>query len=78
MGGGGIANGGVVTVSGCTLFGNAAANGGGIYNVGQLTVRDKSTVSGNNASLGADLFEDVSAGATLSIFDSTIVAIFFM
>jgi hypothetical protein len=52
--GGGVSNGGALTLSRCTVVGNAAnapstgnANGGGIYNFGTLTLTD-STVSGNS------------------------------
>jgi hypothetical protein len=60
--GGAIANatyqGGMLTVSNCTLAGNAATDfGGGIYNGanGKLTIRG-STVVGNLAPVGADLY----------------------
>jgi hypothetical protein len=47
--GGGIANRGVLTVSGCTLSGNSAGHdGGGIWNTGTLTVSN-SILSGNTA-----------------------------
>jgi hypothetical protein len=47
--GGGIANFGVLTVSGCTLSGNSAGHdGGGIWNSGALTVSN-STLAGNFA-----------------------------
>jgi hypothetical protein len=46
---GGIINNGTLTVSGCTISGNAADNGGGIHNTGTLTVSNNSTVSGNSA-----------------------------
>jgi hypothetical protein len=41
----------MLTVSGCTLSGNSAANGGGIANDGMLTVTG-SIVSGNSGYLG--------------------------
>jgi hypothetical protein len=77
--GGGINNqpGGVLTLSGSTLSGNGANNGGGIFNQSQLTVEDHSNVSGNHAGIGADLLEDVSGGASLSIVNSTISLIDF-
>jgi hypothetical protein len=57
--GGGIENQGTLSVTGCTITGNAAANvnyldysrGGGIDNSGTLTVTD-CTISGNNAHAG--------------------------
>jgi hypothetical protein len=46
--GGGILNRfGTLTVSGCTLTGNTADNGGGIYNYGTLTVINNSILSDN-------------------------------
>ena len=50
--GGGIYNGGALTLTGCTLSGNAASFGGGIYNGGALTLTG-CTVSGNAAAEGA-------------------------
>ena len=47
--GGGIANSGTGTVSGCSFTGNSAPYGGGIYNNGTLTVTDDSTFSSNSA-----------------------------
>ena len=44
--GGGIYNAGTLTLTNCTLRGNAAANGGGIFNEAALTVSN-STFSGN-------------------------------
>jgi hypothetical protein len=75
--GGGIYNlGGTVILSGSTLSGNSASNnGGGIDNEGALTVTN-STVSGNNATKGSDLYEDQSAGATLTVTNSTITDIY--
>jgi hypothetical protein len=46
--GGGIANQGNLTVTGCVLTGNSAPFGGGIYNVGTLTV-EGSILSDNHA-----------------------------
>jgi hypothetical protein len=65
------------TVSGSTLSGNFAHDGGGIFNGGHLTVKDKSTVSGNHALFGFDLYE-APGGATLTVSsDSTITYILF-
>ena len=53
--GGGIANGGTLTVERSTVSGNTASSkGGGIYSTGPLTVRN-STISGNNAKFGGGL-----------------------
>jgi serine/threonine protein kinase len=46
--GGGIYNGGTLTVSNCSLSGNSANGGGGIANDGTLTVSD-CTITGNHA-----------------------------
>jgi predicted outer membrane repeat protein len=69
---------GTVDVSGSSLTGNTAThNGGGIYNSGSLTVANKSTVSGNSAGWGADLYEVMSAGASVWITpDSTVAVIY--
>ena len=59
-GGGGIANRrGTLTVTGSTISGNAATEGGGIANYydGSVTVTH-STVSGNSASAGGGLYND--------------------
>ena len=55
--GGGILNGGELTVTNSTLSGNGAQFGGGIYNTesGMLTVQE-SELCDNFASLGADLY----------------------
>jgi hypothetical protein len=64
--GGGIFNTGVLlTVQGCTLTGNTTVfsfgQGGGIYNIGDLTIQ-QSTLSGNTAYSGGGIF--TSAGTT--------------
>jgi hypothetical protein len=60
-----------MTVSNCTLSANSAGHdGGGIVNIGKLTLRD-STVSGNTAPLGTDLY------GTASISDSTIGSVYY-
>jgi predicted outer membrane repeat protein len=76
--GGGIDNeGGTVILYGSTLSGNSAfLFGGGIDNEGVLTVIN-STVSTNNAGLGGDLYEHQSAGATLTVTNSTITDIYY-
>jgi filamentous hemagglutinin family protein len=53
--GGGILNGGTLTVSNSTLSGNSATYGGGILNGGTLTVSN-STLSGNSATYGGGIF----------------------
>jgi hypothetical protein len=61
--GGGIDNGGTLTVNACTIVGNANSaygypGGGGICNFGTLTV-NQSTITGNSASCnGAGIFLD--------------------
>jgi hypothetical protein len=67
--GGGIANFGVLTVSGCTLSGNSAETGGGILNDGTLTV-SASAISGNSAAgnVGGGIFNN----GTLTVSASAI------
>jgi hypothetical protein len=50
--GGGINNGGTLTLTNCTLSGNSGAQGGGIQNGGTLTVSN-CTLSGNSAWQGS-------------------------
>jgi hypothetical protein len=69
--GGGLYNAGTATLQECTLSGNpAGSNGGGIFNAASrvLSVKD-STVLGNTAPLGADLFND---HGSVTANDSTI------
>src|SRR5262249_13720906 len=76
--GGGVYNayGATLTISGCTLSGNGAFDGGGIYNAGRLTVSN-STHTANTAS-GGDFFEGDGGGiynsntGTLAINNSTL------
>lgn len=76
--GGGVYNayGASLTISGCTLTGNFAFNGGGIYNAGNLMVSN-STLTGNTAQ-GGDFFEGDGGGiynsntGTLAIIGSTL------
>ncbi len=64
--GGGIYNGGTLTLTQSTLSGNTAAfSGGGIDNHGTLTVT-QSSVSGNSASVGGGIFNDVVLTVTRS------------
>jgi hypothetical protein len=69
--GGGIDNENVstVTVTNCTLSGNVAGLGSGIFNGGTLTIAN-STLSGNMASEGGGTYNDGSG--TLTITNSTI------
>jgi hypothetical protein len=69
--GGGIDNedGSTVTVTNCTLSGNIAGLGSGIFNGGTLTVAN-STFSNNMASEGAGTYNDGSG--TLTITNSTV------
>jgi hypothetical protein len=52
--GGGIINGGTLTISNSTISGNAAFFGGGIFNSGTLTISN-STLSGNTAHYGGGI-----------------------
>jgi hypothetical protein len=69
--GGGIANGGTLTVSDCTLTGNRTASngvyGGGIYNTGTLTVTG-STIFNNTAGSGGGIHNE----GTLTLSNSTL------
>jgi len=67
--GGGIQNGdGTLTVTNCTLSGNAALDGGGIYNDGALTITN-STLSGNSAPANGGGIEN---DGTLNVTNSTL------
>jgi hypothetical protein len=84
-GGGGIFNGGTLTLANCTVNGNYAyqvdlynfAGGGGIFNAGILTVNN-STISGNTAQF--QTFESIGGfgggiynfGGTLTLSNSTV------
>src|SRR5262249_14260559 len=65
--GGGISNGaaGTLTVTNCTLSGNNAAFGGGVFNTGTLTIVS-STVSGNTAGEGAGVYNAGNSVSTVS------------
>src|SRR5205085_8077671 len=69
--GGGIDNENVstVTITNCTLSGNTAGLGSGLFNGGTLTLAN-STVSGNIASEGGGTYND--GAGTLTITNSTI------
>jgi hypothetical protein len=68
--GGGMFNGGPLTIGSTTLSDNSASNGGGIYNDGAgVATLTNSTVSGNTASEGGGIFnigEFASTNSTLS------------
>jgi hypothetical protein len=70
--GGAVWNDGTMTLSGCSVDGNTASDaGGGIYSAkaGHLTMQSKSTVAGNAAAAGADLY---TFGTTKISKDSTV------
>ena len=50
--GGGLYNYGTTTLTNCTVSGNSASNGGGLYDGGGTTTLTNCTVSGNSASNG--------------------------
>jgi hypothetical protein len=64
--GGGIDNGGTLTVFNCTVENNTAQFGGGIYNNGTLTVTDNTYIQNNvaKAGLGGGIYND---GATVTV-----------
>jgi CSLREA domain-containing protein len=69
--GGGIYNGGTLTLTNSTVSGNTASgggSGGGIYNGGTLTLTN-STISGNTASVGGGIFGE---GGALTLTNSTL------
>ena len=67
--GGGIFNGGAVTLEDSTVSGNTAtlSHGGGIYNTGAVTLKD-STVSGNTARFAGGIANQ----GTVTLTDSTV------
>jgi predicted outer membrane repeat protein len=65
--GGGIYNGGTLTLTNCTLSGNSGDFGGGIYSAGTLTL-NQCTLSGNSAYFGGGIY---SAG-TLTLNQCTL------
>ena len=65
------ANGGTLVLDNCTLAGNSATNGGGIYNSGTSTFNN-CTLSGNAAGSGGGVYQDQS-GSGASAFVNTIV-----
>src|SRR5438046_3899597 len=69
--GGGIDNedGSTVTVTNCTLSGNSAGLGGGMFNGGPLTI-GSTTISDNSAANGGGIYN--SGGGTTTITNSTV------
>src|SRR5207253_8681064 len=69
--GGGIdnENNATLTITNCTISGNAAGLGGGTFNNGMLTIRN-TTISGNFSSNGGAAYN--SGGGTLTINNSTV------
>ncbi|MGA9720945.1 MAG: choice-of-anchor Q domain-containing protein, partial [Candidatus Binatus sp.] len=68
--GGGIENGGTLTLSGSVVSGNhATALGGGLYNGGGATVTDTSFVSNSTDGQGGGIFND---GGTMTLTSSTL------
>ena len=68
--GGGILNQGTLTVSSCTVSGNSATYGGGIYNAGGTVTVSTSTLSGNLASEGGGIYN---GGGTVAVSGSTLL-----
>ena len=72
FGGGGIFNGGTLTMSNSTLSGNSAALGGAIFNGGTLTMSN-STLSGNSAQInGGAILNSGGGNATVTVSNSTL------
>jgi len=74
FGGGGIFNGGTLTVTNCTFSGNSAGAGGGIENSGGALAVTNSTFSGNSATgLGGAIRngESGTASGTLTVTNCT-------
>ncbi len=70
--GGGITNNGTLTITGCTITDNSAANGGGIYNGSECTLTvTNTTISGNSASVSAGGIDNGTA-CWLTVINSTI------
>ena len=67
--GGGIENtsSGTLTVTSCSITDNKAGGyGGGIYNVGTLTILGQTSLTENNAFVGAGLYNEFSASAIIN------------
>jgi hypothetical protein len=71
--GGGILNGGTLTVINCTIFGNSAIGGGGIYNGSGATLTIiNSTLSGNLANVeGGNIGGGIYNAGRLTVTNST-------
>ncbi len=69
--GGGVANGGAVTFTGCTISGNSANDGGGVANTGTATLTD-CTISGNSGTNGGGGLWNNGTPAELSLTACTI------
>ena len=54
-----------MTINNCTVSGNSAGLGGGIFNGGTLTIAN-STVSGNSASTGGGTYNDGAGTETIT------------
>jgi len=65
--GGGISNGGTLTLTNCMLSGDSATNGGGIYNNGTLTLTN-CTLSGDSATNGGGIYNN----GTLTLTNCTL------
>ena len=61
-----LANYGTTTLTNCTVSGNSASNGGGLYNGGGTTTLTNCTVSGNSAGGGGGGLFDNSGTTTLT------------
>jgi hypothetical protein len=66
--GGGIANGGTLTLSNCTLSGNTAYAGGGIFNGGTLTLSNCTLSTNAAVELGGGIYN----AGTLTLSNSTL------
>jgi hypothetical protein len=66
--GGGIENFGTLTLTNCTVADNFAAVGGGIFNLGLVTIQQNSTLSGNTATSGGGILNT----GTVTVLDSTL------
>jgi hypothetical protein len=53
--GGGINSGGVLNLTGCTVTGNVAVKGGGIFHVGAAPTLTKTKVAGNVSEDGKEV-----------------------
>jgi len=72
--GGGIYNGGGLTLTNCTLSGNSATNGGAIYNTFYATLAlNQCTLSGNSALYGGGIaIKDIGGGGILNYGTATL------